>query len=83
MVEQQRVRKAAIKRVDEVTSGRRKSRPPELTDSVILDCEPPLTGIVERVDIHRELAYVRTRYGTLPYGFSEIRRAGRSERKAA
>lgn len=52
----------------------RKLPPPELGAVVRLDCDPPLRGTVERVDLNRERVYVRTRYGLLPFGFAEIKR---------
>lgn len=51
--------------------------PPELGAVVTLNCSPPLTGSVERVDLNRKLAYVRTEYGVQPYGFAEIKRGSK------
>lgn len=60
-----------------------RAEPPALQAAVMLDCDPPISGVVERLDLGRELAYVRTRYGLHGYGFREIERVVTGERQAA
>lgn len=80
-VECARIQSASYDRADRreerrqaVSRSRRKLPAPELGAVVRLDCDPPLRGTVEGVDLNRERVYVRTRYGVLPFGFAEIKR---------